>query len=319
MQTNRRLALLLFLFTLLAALGAWSAPRAAAWGYDGHCACGMIASQHLTPAAEAMVKALLASEPESGYPNLGLASRWADDIKGNPDYKWASPWHYINLPPGSTHYDAKLHDDPAKGNVMMGIARFSKELGDTAQTTATRLLALKFLAHFVQDAHQPMHAGNAEDRGGNSIKITYQGKSGNLHGYWDYMLPGAMRPEWPAYAELLNGKITQEQKAAWAATMDPAIWINTSYHLAMDFAYNIPADGVLDGEYSERALRVIDERIAEGGYHLALLINQALDKDFVLPAQKDAVTSEGVTLTMTAAQVAAWPLADDATTTATAL
>ena len=286
MLKTTRLASCLFLFILAVAV----VPRVSAWGMDEHCAAGEIASRHLTPVAKAEVTRLLYSAPDSHYETLALASRWPDDIKGNPDYKWSRPWHYINLPPGAASFDPARDHHP-DGDVMQGIARFSKELADTSLTTETRRQALMFLAHFVEDVHQPLHTGHVEDRGGNNIKISFRGKPGNLHGMWDYMLTEALRPEWPEYAEQLNSKITPEQKAKWLATMDPVNWVNSSYRLSEDFAYKVPADGVIDEAYAEKAIAIIDERIAESGFHLAMLLNTLLDKSFVLPASADAATT----------------------------
>ena len=44
-----------------------------------------------------------------------------------------------------------------------------------------RAMALYFLAHFIGDTHQPLHAGYAACRGGNDIEVTFFGKKTNLH------------------------------------------------------------------------------------------------------------------------------------------
>ena len=35
------------------------------------------------------------------------------------------------------------------------------------------------------DLHQPLHAGRAEDRGGNDIQVQWFGEGSNLHRVWD--------------------------------------------------------------------------------------------------------------------------------------
>jgi S1/P1 Nuclease len=37
--------------------------------------------------------------------------------------------------------------------------------------------ALRFIAHLVGDIHQPLHAGFAEHRGGNSVDVTFNAGS----------------------------------------------------------------------------------------------------------------------------------------------
>ena len=48
--------------------------------------------------------------------------------------------------------------------------------------------ALRFIAHLVGDIHQPLHAGFAEDRGGNSVDGGFNGRKENLHSLWDTTL-----------------------------------------------------------------------------------------------------------------------------------
>ena len=48
-------------------------------------------------------------------------------------------------------------------------------------------MALAFLVHFVGDLHQPMHAGDHADLGGNKVAANYGviGGRANLHSIWD--------------------------------------------------------------------------------------------------------------------------------------
>ena len=50
-----------------------------------------------------------------------------------------------------------------------------------------RLMALAFLVHFMGDLHQPMHAGDHGDLGGNKVAANYGviGGRTNLHSIWD--------------------------------------------------------------------------------------------------------------------------------------
>ena len=48
--------------------------------------------------------------------------------------------------------------------------------------------ALRFVAHLVGNIHQPLHAGFAEDRGGNSVDVRSSGRKMNLHSLWDTAL-----------------------------------------------------------------------------------------------------------------------------------
>ena len=45
--------------------------------------------------------------------------------------------------------------------------------------------ALKYVVHFIGDVHQPLHASNNDDRGGNDVAVTFMGHQTNLHAVWD--------------------------------------------------------------------------------------------------------------------------------------
>src|SRR3546814_3764205 len=79
-------------------------------------------------------------------------------------------------------------------------------LSDQGQPVEARRDALKFVVHFVGDVHQPLHATNHTDAGGNGYQISlrtdlepeaYARKSyvdgvmgTNLHSVWDYYILG---------------------------------------------------------------------------------------------------------------------------------
>ncbi len=54
-----------------------------------------------------------------------------------------------------------------------------------ATSQAEQLEALKYVVHLVADVHQPLHAGFADDRGGNTYQLQAFGRGTNLHAVWD--------------------------------------------------------------------------------------------------------------------------------------
>jgi hypothetical protein len=67
---------------------------------------------------------------------------------------------------------------------MNKIRQFTAELKDPTTPAPERLLALKFLIHFVSDLHQPLHAADHQDRGGNCIGLNPpEDSEKNLHAY----------------------------------------------------------------------------------------------------------------------------------------
>lgn len=153
----------------------WSLS-AMAWGPNGHRIVGQIAENHLTDKAREGIAELV------GRASLARISTWADEIKSDPAWRHASPWHYINVPPGQTLEAARRNP---RGDVVEAIQRFEGVLRDRGAGRKERVDALRFLVHLVGDVHQPLHAGYGSDRGGNDIRVSWFGESTNLHAVWD--------------------------------------------------------------------------------------------------------------------------------------
>ncbi len=151
---------------LLASLLATTVMVGPAWGWGriGHRVAGKITETRLTPTAKAAVDALL-TPGES----IADVSTWADEVRR--DRRESGPWHYINIPITEPRYDARFV--PKEGCVVTKIDDFRKILADTKAPRIERQEALKFLIHFVQDMHQPVHVGHRDDRGGNDLQVQF--------------------------------------------------------------------------------------------------------------------------------------------------
>ena len=76
-------------------------------------------------------------------------------------------------------------------------------LADRSQATKTRNKALKWIVHLVGDIHQPLHAADNADRGGNSVLVR---GAANLHAAWDVAIV-----RYGTTQKLLGWPITPEQ------------------------------------------------------------------------------------------------------------
>jgi hypothetical protein len=145
------------------------------------------------------------------------------------------------------------------------------------------LEALAFLIHFVGDLHQPLHAGDRSDRGGNDVKAHYGVMPvSNLHAIWDGRL---------AEREISDGpNLVRRYAASEAAGMSAgtaADWSRESWQISRDFVYTGALDGDPCGPKPTTAV-TIDEadvaaardmlrlQIKRGGLRLARLIEEAL-------------------------------------------
>ncbi len=268
-------------------LSALTFPQPAlAWGREGHVIVAEIAGRHLTPQARAAVQQLLDLEPEPKNRTLAHASLWPDLIKSSKHlqhdkYRFARPLHYVNVPTGKDPYD-RDRDCPDGQCVVEAIRRYTTQMRE-ATDPKERLVALKFVAHFVADIHQPLHVGYKFDRGGNDVAVEFFDQKTNLHRVWDTMIlrrAGATGKRLSRYAAKLAAGIMEEDCAAWCAVTDPAMWTNEARPYLQSHVYGpLPRDGRIGEEYERAVLPVVRLQLQRAGVRLAALLNASYDGD----------------------------------------
>ncbi|MBS7458375.1 S1/P1 nuclease [Coralloluteibacterium stylophorae] len=263
-------------------------PRpAAAWNELGHRLVGELAQRQLSPAAQAEVGRLLEGEPE---PTLAGVAAWADELRGSDEaaYRRTGGWHYVNFPRGDCHYVA-ARDCPDGDCVVGAIQAQLRLLADRSRPQPVRRDALKFVVHFVGDVHQPLHAGDRADRGGNDYQISLatdlapaayarmaynpvtQVQGTNLHAVWDGYVLRSRRLDVDAYADALADAVPP----ADAAIPGPERWAEQSCAL-LDSAAIYPAGHRLDHDYLERMRPLAEAQIEAAAARLAAALEQAL-------------------------------------------
>jgi hypothetical protein len=128
------------------------------------------------------------------------------------------------------------------------IDQFAPELGNPATGAFEQLLALKFLLHFVGDLHQPLHAADDHDAGGNKKLVAAGGQHpGNLHRYWDVEFVERLGTDPRQVAANLIGQISEMQRQEWSRGT-PDDWAMEAFALARDDAYELlPQPGDREG------------------------------------------------------------------------
>ncbi len=273
-----------------------SAGPAFAWGEIGHRVTVLIAYRHLTPAVRARVDALVKADTNTLVPHtLGDLSLWADKV-GAAEHL-GSKWHFADIEIDKPDVAAACYnfpavapgqasDGPADDCVIDKIGEFAAELRDPATTAEERQRAFRFLIHFVGDLHQPLHAIDHNDRGGNCVPVTFAGltKPMNLHAFWDTAAVHPLGGSPEAIAAKLDARVTPEMVSNWSAG-DTRAWAQESFDIAKAWAYDLPsrptcADTVmpvkLNQTYLQHAVQVAGTQLAKGGVRLAWLLNQAL-------------------------------------------
>jgi len=290
-----------FRFLLVfAALLCATSPAAAYWEY-GHETVARIAWEQMRPDTRRAVASLLKDgalleTPTCPVRTIEQASVWADCIKPLGDrFAYAYSWHYQNVDVCKP-FDLK---GPCKdGNcVSAQIERNARLIADIHVPRRERLMALAFLVHFVGDLHQPMHAGDHADLGGNKVAANYGivGGRANLHSIWDGWLAERAISTPPAGATALLAAVppAQRQMIAAGSVED---WSREMWGKARDLAYRTlvgdpcgaapVARPTLDETEVRALIPAVREDVTEGGIRLAKLLDDALGPEHRAPGQK---------------------------------
>jgi S1/P1 Nuclease len=276
-----------------------TAPAVLAWGPQGHRTIGAIADRLLTPGAHAAVLRLLEDDRDkfgelSGRTTLESVSEWADELHGT---EAARPsWHYDDVPICGSEEKARYCPDGQCNTEQL--KRLIGVLGDTRAAARERNEALKWVVHLVGDIHQPLHAADNSDHGGNLVPVALEGVRTrgreNLHRAWDNDLvqlalhaPNRQQP--PRDIDALAGEAANLEREVGQGTPDS--WARESNNLARNVAYHYPGFAcngvpagivVLDAAYLDDAGVVVRERLLLAGARLANLLNRTLaPTDFV--------------------------------------
>jgi hypothetical protein len=212
------------------------------------------------------VKELLKGE------SLSNVANWADYVKSESEWSHTKSWHFVNIPDGE---DYSSSDHSHDGDVVGAITEMVAVLVKKGTDPVAKENALKFIVHFVGDLHQPLHAGRPDDRGGNDVRITFEGKNSNLHALWDTLMIVKSPLGHVEYANWL------EHGKAFSPPYDlPAFAFSTIIAEDMDARkeiYNFApsTDGTIrvTTEYYKRNVDLMNRQLLSGGKRLATLLN----------------------------------------------
>lgn len=242
---------------------------AIAWGPDGHTAIGIMAINQLQPDARRELTNILKLLDEQA---ILEACNWPDAVRETEEWDWSAPHHYINIPRGDFVY-LESRDCPDQLCATQAIKRYAAELGNREASKVQRKQAFAWLCHLVGDLHQPLHAGFADDRGGNDFDVIFQDAQMNLHSFWDFELINQNAGSWQRLASLLSSSLVVPANSDWSPEMVNE-WTNESHSLAQLRVY--PTKMKIDESYERQSWELVQQRIISATSHLALIINSVL-------------------------------------------
>jgi hypothetical protein len=279
----------------LAALAALIGSQACAWGDLGHEVTALIAYRHLVPTARSALDAMLASDADAlTAGDFASRATWADKFRNA--HRETAAWHFVDIeidqpdlkdacfgfpisPPGQW-----ASQGPAQDCVVNKIDQFAAELKSLSTPPPERLLALKFLIHFMGDLHQPLHAADHHDRGGNCVSLSPpQGAQNNLHAYWDVSVVSALGQSAAQIAGTLDARLSATDIKEWTQGT-PQSWALDTFEIGRRDVYALASaptcqsggSVALSPAYQRQAEKDAATQLLKAAVRLAAVLNGAL-------------------------------------------
>jgi hypothetical protein len=310
-----------YICTILSCLMLWLGPTTPAlgWGALAHAVIGQLAEDELLTRNAALRTLLTHFRNPTQYqqvhaallgmdlPSPGNALRalanWPDWYKRQPGMIPADEQrHYVNLP-FTARYNRTQHCPDGICSIETLLAHYTI-LADRRAPLPQRAVALAWVAHLVGDIHQPLHAGQLQDRGGNLACVAWMGEpsqrinsdgritcsGANLHAVWDSKLLEAttgfvhpdhapvlaqqLRPLWRR-VQAAEPPLTARTSAEWRAIVQR--WHNEAQALiTREQIY--PLDGMVGPAYRQRHYPTVRLQILRAAARLAAMLRQAIDE-----------------------------------------
>jgi S1/P1 Nuclease len=255
--------------------------NAFAWGNTGHMIVCEIAFKLVMPDTRAAIQKLLKSDKNRKFNTFSKSCTAPDNPHTRPTE------HFINLPRDASGLTSNDSCPQAEKCLLTAIKNDSAVVASNARPK-DRLIALRYLGHWIGELHQPLHVSFEDDKGGGGISVSGE-CSGGLHSAWDRCLvEDALGNDVATAAAGLIDAITPEMKANWTASDRPMDWANESFAIAeaastkyctMQQPHNCqspsPAKVKIDAAYLQTNEPLIKQRLQQAGVRLARMLDTA--------------------------------------------
>jgi hypothetical protein len=257
------------------------------WVKVGHRTICAVALMNMDPATLEKLKPLLGDE------TLVDIATWADEVKrGKRDTR---AWHFINIPIRENIGERDLHrffgmSRDSEDNIVSQVKKDIAELKNAGAPPRERGEALRFLVHFIGDAHQPLHCADDNDKRGNEKEVIFfppdsrkgGGHPDNLHSLWNNLIEMKAAEDPEELAKRINGRWDALQKRKWASGTIES-WVVESYAVARDRIYPGFAPGPasahpLPKTYYDDMRPIVEEQLEKAGLRLAKTLEDIFGK-----------------------------------------
>lgn len=249
--------ILLFLFLFI------SITKSNAWGDKGHSMVVKIAFSRLDQETKNTILTYL-----DGM-SVDQAANWMDELKGDKSKDFMKSYHYANFRKGFTVVN---QEGP---NIVYILSKTIADLEHKNTLSEDEIKAkILFLFHLIGDIHQPLHVGYGEDKGGNTVQLSYQTRGTNLHRLWD---SGIISSQNITLSDCLNTQIHSPEELIALKKIDVVQWSDESRSL-LNEVYNYKNAKIQD-QYVTVSAKLIEKQIQKAGIRLAAVLQTYFKKE----------------------------------------
>lgn len=254
-----------------------------AWGKTGHTVIGTLAIAQLQPHARSEMENIIKPGPLDDLA-MEEACNWPDVMRNMEEWEWSSPLHYVNIPRGDETYDQSrdcpipsddaIHPEPRCATEA--IKYYAAELTNQQLTGLERWRAFAWVCHLVGDLHQPLHAGFADDQGGNLVEVNFNNEQVNLHRFWDSVLINEQAGSWQILLDQLTVLPPVQVSSDWSPVMVND-WTTEMHALTSTPGTMYPLSEDIDEVFAQQSWILVQAQIRLAAARLASIINSELE------------------------------------------
>ena len=226
------------------------------WGAKGHALVAEVAFDNLDAKTKQNVLKYL-----NGM-SIEDAANWMDAMRSNKSFDFMKPYHYVDFERGATV--TELSGD----NIINVLNKTLNDLdhikGLSNEEIKTRLF---YLFHLVGDLHMPLHVGYKDDKGGNTVQVSFFGRGSNLHAMWDSDI---IEYKGLTLADVLAMNKYKPNELATIKQIDITAWAKDSRKYLKN-VYGLQTAKVSD-MYIDDNYPIIKQQILKAGLRLAAIL-----------------------------------------------
>lgn len=272
-----------------------------AWDEFGHMVIAQIALECLSKEQQQKVIELSSSIKNEYTPeesSFVQSVTWPDTIRFNETPGWQFYYHFRDTPFDPQNVITQNKKEEIKGelqhdSVVFAVDQFMQAFTKKGnKSILEQIIALRMIAHYVGDLHQPLHAIDRYskknpngDEGGNLYDIIFEDKKTNLHEIWDNCLGQFKKVQVPPSLEDLEyinktaeNLLFEYHEIKENGPIDIEEWTNQSYTYAKNEVYQAERDKPITKEYYEKNKIHVQKLLVTAGKRLTLILNKIFPK-----------------------------------------